>query len=43
METEKPDVAEILKFADKIVHICKGNLSLNHNLLTDIMKWMLPA
>ena len=33
----------LLKFADKIVHICKGNLALNHNLLSNVLKFMLPA
>lgn len=33
----------LLKFADKIVHICKGNLVLNQSLLTNILKFMLPG
>lgn len=33
----------LLKFADKILHICKGSILINHSFLTNVVRAMLPT
>jgi len=33
----------LLKFADKIIHICRGSILVDHSFLSNVVRLMLPS